>query len=234
MAMTAAGFACRESVWRETAMVDLTGSWDEYLAQRSAKFRSNLRRANSAATHCGEVTFERYRPLGLPEDDGEPRWAYFDECVELASRSWQAGSTTGTTISQPEVRGFFRELFGAAAQAGTLDINLLRQNGSLIAFTFNLVTDGRITGMRIGFDASAASLSPGRLLLAHSLEDSFRRRDRQIDLGSESMHFKQHWLTHTLPSMRYTHYPASSLRSQLLRAKHWLWASRHSTTSSSC
>jgi CelD/BcsL family acetyltransferase involved in cellulose biosynthesis len=222
-ALAAAGFNSVERIWRSTAMVDFEGTWENYLAGRSSKFRNNLRRAESLAAESGEVSFQRYRPAGTACDDGNPRWEYFDECVELAARSWQGSSRTGTTISHPQVCDFFRDLYGVAAAAGALDINLLRHRGRLLAFSYNLVTQGRLAGLRMGFDGEQAELSPGRLLLARSLADSFQRRDQVLDLGSESMPFKQHWLTRTLDCMRYTHYALGSVRAQLIRAKHWLW-----------
>jgi CelD/BcsL family acetyltransferase involved in cellulose biosynthesis len=221
-AMAAAGYPCVERIWRSTAIVDFTDSWESYLARRSSKFRNNLRRAESAAARSGELTFQRYRPAGAAQGDGEPRWDYFDECQQLASRSWQGSSRTGTTLSHAEVRLYFRDLFGVAARAGALDVNLLRHRGELLAFSFNLVIDGRLAGLRIGFDGEQAHLSPGRLLLSRSIADSFHRGDLLIDLGCESMPFKQSWLTRIVPCLRYTHYPRLSLRAQVIRAKHWL------------
>lgn len=220
-AMADAGFPCAEYTWRETAILDFVGSWDSYLASRCAKFRSNLRRAETAAA-AGDVSFHRYRPDPATENGREPRWDFFDDCLDLAARSWQGSSPSGTTLSHPEVTGFFRELFGVAAQAGAIDINMLRQEGRLIAFSYNLVCDGRLEGLRIGFDREASHVSPGRLLLARSVADSFQRGDSRLDLGSETMDFKRPWLTRTVPSMRYIHYPRTSLKSQLLRMKHVL------------
>jgi CelD/BcsL family acetyltransferase involved in cellulose biosynthesis len=222
-AIDAAGFPNLEHVWRTVAVIDIPTTWQDYCLGRSSKFRNNLRRAEAAASYAGDVSFERYRPVRAHDAFAEPRWEYFDECQALARRSWQASSEDGTTISHPQVGDFFRELFGVAARAGALDLNLLRCDGRLIAFSFNLVMNGQVTGLRIGFDADASSLSPGRLLLARSIEDSCQRGDRVLDLGSESMDFKRQWLTRTQNIYRYTHYPLFSLRGQLLRTKHWLF-----------
>jgi CelD/BcsL family acetyltransferase involved in cellulose biosynthesis len=221
-ALAAAGFPCSRRAWKRVAVVEFQNTWEDYFAGLDPKFRSNLRRAERLAARAGELAFERYRPGGAQQDEGAPQWNVFDDCLELANRSWQASSRDGTTLSHPSVREFFRELFGIAARAGTLDVNLLKLSGRLIAFSFNLCMHGRLTGLRIGFDPDAAALSPGRLLLARSIQDSFQRQDVCLDLGSESMPFKQQWLTRAVESMRYTHYSSQSPRSQLLRVKHWL------------
>jgi hypothetical protein len=222
VALEAAGFPCRASVWRTTACVDFTGNWEEYLATRTEKFRSSLRRAESAAARAGHLEFERYRPAGARFGDGDPRWDLLDDCLTVASRSWQGSSETGTTLCHSTVSPFFQDLFAVAARAGGLDVNLLRLDGQPIAFTLNLHAGGNIAGLRMGFDPEWSALSPGRLLLARSFADSFRRGDRRLDLGSESMPFKLGWLTQTIDSYRYTHFPWASWRSQLLRMKHWL------------
>ncbi len=230
VALDAAGFPHRVGIWGTTGLLDFAGNWQQYLATRSGKFRSNLRRAELAAARAGELSFERYRPAGVCHGEGEPRWELFDECLALAERTWQGSSMTGTTISHPTVREYFCELFGVAARCGALDVNLLRLNGQLIAFTYNLHTNGSLSGLRLGYDPTLAALSPGRLVLARSVEDSLRRGDKRLDLGSETMSFKRPWMTSTLDSHRFTHYPLSSWRSQMLRMKHWLLP-RHAVSS---
>jgi CelD/BcsL family acetyltransferase involved in cellulose biosynthesis len=223
VSLATAGFPTRTSVWRTTAFIDFAGDWQRYLATRSSKFRNNLRRAESSAAKAGEVTFERYRPRAVCDGGDESRWELFEECLTLAEQSWQAQSETGTTISHPDVREFFRDLFGVAGQCGALDVNLLRLNGRLAAFSYNVHANGMLSGLRLGYDPSIAAISPGRLLLARSVEDSFQRQDVRLDLGSETMSFKNAWLTRSLDSHRYTHYPLGSWRSQGLRLKHCLW-----------
>ena len=40
-------------------------------------------------------------------------------------------------------------------------------------------------------------------------------------MGVGSLDIKQQWLTSMVNTYRYTHYPLASVRSQLLRLKHW-------------
>jgi CelD/BcsL family acetyltransferase involved in cellulose biosynthesis len=222
--MQLAGLAAREHVWKRTHIVELNGSWAAYLASRSSKFRNNLRRSRNRAARLHDVTFERVRPRGAALGDGDPRWSAFDECRELAARSWQATSQDGTTLTHETVRSFFRDTHQLAARAGVVDMNLLRAGGQLVAFTYNYVFGGRICGLRTGYDPRYTCIRPGSLLLARSLEDSFRRGDLQLDLGVDHAQYKRQWSTRTLPSYRYTHYAPTSPRSQLLRLKHHLWA----------
>lgn len=225
VALEAAGFPATSRVWRTTALIDFAGNWSDYLASRSSKFRNNLRRAETAAAKAGSLTFHRYRPAAFRDGGEDPDWDLFHECVGVAADSWQGSSQSGTTLSHLQVRDFFRDLFGLAAHHGALDVNLLRMNGELIAFTFNLHSRGNLQGLRLGYSPEWAAISPGRLIMARSVEDSLNRGDHRLDLGGETMSFKRPWLTRTLDSYRHTHYPLSSWRSQVLRLKH-VWNDR--------
>ena len=65
-------------------------------------------------------------------------------------------------------------------------------------------------------------MSPGRLLWAHMVEDSFRRGDRLIDLGPGSEEIKRPWRTGTTVVERCSHYPLGSVKGQVLRMKRFL------------
>ncbi len=227
-AMAAVGFSCQPSVWKESAIIDTSTSWDEYFASRTSKFRNNVRRAIKRVARQGTLRFERYRPLGSAYGDDDPRWDLYDTCVDLAQRSWQGKSSTGTTLSHASVRGFLRDAHGAAARAGSLDVTLLSLDGRPVAFGYNYHMHGRVFGLRVGVDQELAKHGLGTVLYEQSFRDSFERGDEVFDLGPGSLKAKRPWYTSVRPSYRCTHYPLRSPRVQLLRMKHWLsrrWAS---------
>jgi CelD/BcsL family acetyltransferase involved in cellulose biosynthesis len=220
LAMQLAGLPHREWTWKTTHLVSLAGTWDAYLSTRSSKFRRMLRGCETRADRAGDVAYHRYRPLSAAEGDGDPRWSLYEECVDLAERSWQGASEHGTTLSHKGVDCFFREVHAVAARQGAVDVNLLRFDGELAAFAYLYHVGGRLYGVRMGYDPGKANLSPGTLLLARMLEDSFQRGDTHVDLGSDPADYKQRWMTGTRVSCRCTFYAPRSPRSQLLRLKH--------------
>ncbi len=221
-AMQAAGLQGRESIWKETAIVDLEGTFDDYLNSRTAKFRNNVRRYERRVAKLGEVAFERYRPLGATHGDDDPRWDLFDECIDLAERSWQGSSSDGTTLSTTSVHQFLRDAHRMAAKTGTLDLNLLRIDGSPAAFGYNYHWQGHVYGLRAGYAPEFANGGVGSVLYLKTFRDSFERGDQTIDLGVGSIETKRNWLTRVARSYRYTHYPLTAPQAQLLRMKHWL------------
>jgi len=222
-AMQLAGFQGREAPWKETAIVDVSGTWDDFLRARPSKFRENLRRARRRVERLGGATHVRYRPLGTAYGDGDPRWDLYDACADLTQRTWQGASRTGTALSHESVRHFFRATHAQAAKSGMIDVNLLMLRGRAIAFCYNYHHDGYVCGLRAGYDPELAHVSPGHLLLAEMLRHSFDGDDHTFDLGPGSSRAKRPWTTRVARSYRYTHYSLAAPRSQLLRLKHWIF-----------
>ncbi len=224
-ALDMAGLEARESLWKETALLDLSMGWDAYWASRESNVRNNLRRHQKRLAEIGEVQLIRHRPRGEAFGESDPRYDLYDQCVQLASVSWQGTSTTGTTLSHPGVRDYFREAHAVAAQVGCLDMNLLKAGEQWVGFGYNYAYGGQVDGIRIGYDPQFTKMGAGNVLYLMMLQDCFERGDKQFDMGIGSLDVKRFWWTHTAKSYRYTHYPITAPRAQLLRLKHWLFGS---------
>jgi CelD/BcsL family acetyltransferase involved in cellulose biosynthesis len=220
-AMRLAGFRPHRQAWAEAAVVELSGTWDEYWKSRGKKWRHNVGRLRRRLAKQGELSHLRYRPDGDAYGDGAPRWDLYDACVRISRSSWQGSSTSGTTLCHPSVAPYLRETHAAAARSGSLDLNLLLIDGDPVAFAYNYCYRGTVYGLRKGYDPRLAGCGPGTVLQAMILEDSFRRGDRLYDLGVGSLESKRHWQTAPVTSYRYTHFPATAPRAQLLRMKRW-------------
>ncbi len=230
-AMQMAGASGVERAWRKSALVDIDGNFEEYMASRNGKFRGNVNRTLRRFKAAGEFEFQRWRPPGAVQGDGDPGWELFDQCIDLASRSWQGSEEEGVTLSHPSVEGFLRAVHEKAARTGSVEINLVRLDGKPVAFGYNYVHEGRVFGLRSGFDPEFRKLSPGTVMMHEMIRDSFQRGDTQIDLGAGFLHSKRHWLTRTAISYSYRHYPWSSPVGNIHRAKDWLrsWWASHSS-----
>ena len=150
------------------------------------------------------------------------RWDLYDACVDVARRSWQNATDDGTTLCSPEVYDYLRETHAAAARTGCVDMNVLCLDGRPVAFVYNYFYDGRIYGLRKGFDPEFSAIRPGMVLERMILEDGFRRGDTCYDLGVGSLDIKEPWQTAMATSYRFTHFPTTISRVQLLRLKRWL------------
>lgn len=224
-AMLAAGYPTHPTVWDHTSVVDLEGSWESYWASRKGAWLRRFRHAEQKLAEQGEISYTHYRPLGRAHDDGSPRWDLYDACETIARRSWQGAATNGTTLSHETVRTFLRETHEAASAAGATDLHLMLVNGEPTAFVYGYHYRGYAYGLRRGFDAQRSREGAGNLLMAQSLHDCFARGDRVYDMGVGSLETKRHFQTRLLPIMRFTHFPPSAIRTQLLRLGRW-WRAR--------
>ena len=229
--MQHAGFSVHESTWKTTSMIDMDGDWNNYWQSRSSKMRNNLARDEKRLSEVGPVEHIRYRPAGTAYGENDPREDLYDACHEIAAASWQGASPTGTTLSHPSVADFFRQAHAVAVKNGMVDLNLLLVNGQPAAFSYNYVYDGKLLGIRRGHLPEFSSSGVGNVLFVRMLRDSFERGDRCLDLSPGSMNVKRRWSTRKSHSYRYTHYPLSAPRVQLLRLKHWMVA-HHATSKS--
>lgn len=228
-AMQWAGFPPIRTLWNSCAVVELgegEAGWHRYLAHRSAKWRANLRKAEKKLAALGPVEYVRYRPEGEWTGQIDPRWDLYEACYQIAQRSWQARSQTGTTLCHPEVRQFLRHVHLAATRLGAVDMNLLYVKGQPVAFAYNYVWQGHVYGLRRGFDPQWAPYSVGNLLLARAIRDSFLRNDRLYNLGTGYLQSKRAWMSRLMPTYRYSYFASHRPRLMLLRWKRQ-WQARH-------
>jgi CelD/BcsL family acetyltransferase involved in cellulose biosynthesis len=199
-----------------SGIVTLEGTWEDYLARRTSKWRNNLRRSQRRLAERG-ARYVRYRTDG--QNVVDPRWEFFDACLRIAHASWQSDSTDGTTLSHASIQPFLRDLHAAAAKCGGIDLNLLFLEDEPIAFAYNYHYHGNVFGLRAGYDATACRDGVGNVLYAHIIEDAYQRGDWRYDMGPGSLALKRYFIDETLPLYRLSCFQPLSLRQQLLRWK---------------
>jgi CelD/BcsL family acetyltransferase involved in cellulose biosynthesis len=215
--LSGAGFRPLTTTFDSSAVIELDGTWDEYFSQRTPKWRNNFRRWSRRIDELGEVAYVRYRPKG--GEDSNPRWDLYEQCLQLASSSWQGSSKTGTTLTHDSVANFLRDVHEAAARCGGVDLNLLYLNDRPIAFAYNYYFQGHVFGLRVGYDPEFKSIGAGNLLYGRIIEDSFRRADRLYELGPGTLDAKRHLWSAVVPICRLSCFRSFSLRQQLIRLR---------------
>lgn len=220
-ALRAAGYQTQITPMRPTALVEMSGAWDDYLAIRPRAWRRNLRAAERALTAKTAAEHVRYRPAGRAHGESDPRWDLYEACEEIARRSWQARALRGTTLADERVRGFLRDAHLAAAAVGAVDMSLLYVDSRPAAYMYSYVWRGALYGLRSGFDPEFARYSIGNVLMARTLADSWQRGDRLFDLGVGSLETKRLWQSRLANIYRLCHFHPTVLRAQLLRVRRW-------------
>ena len=228
-AFRAAGWNPQKSLYQESSVVRLTEhDWESYFASRSKKWRSETRRQLRALQRDHQLEFQRYRPEGAAEGDDNPRWGLFEDCLAISRNSWQAESKTGNTLCHEHVEPFLRDCHAVAAKLGMLDVGLLRIDGRPAAFQYNYCYQGNVYGLRMGYDRNYSQQGLGNVVLNYTLEDSFVRGDRQLELGVGDYPFKQRLRTNVHSSYRLTCYPSLAWKAQGVRLTRWIKGRRTS------
>ncbi len=205
------------SEWSLAALVDLTGTIDQYWENWTTKQLSEQRRNERRLAKRGQIKYLRHRP----KPGGDPRWDLLEDCQKIAQESWQANSTTGTTLSHDSVQDFMKYIHEVATNIGCLDMNLLYQDNEPIAFSYGYHLHGQVDGLKIGFVRNKKTNGAGRVLIAHIIADSFERKDVTFNMGSGKHDWKQLWQTESAMTYQYSCFSSQSLRSQLLKINHW-------------
>ncbi len=139
--------------------------------------------------------------------------ADIDELMEtvfrVAEKSWAA--KRGTAISStPQLRGFYRDLARLANARGWLHLWLLRQNGTTLAYEYNLRFGETIYNLKLGFDATFSRLSPGHTLKYLALSEIVRNEPhvKEYDFLGDVEPYKLGWTRAVRPHVKmYLYHP---------------------------
>jgi CelD/BcsL family acetyltransferase involved in cellulose biosynthesis len=152
-----------------TLAVRTDSNWRDYLARLSSQRRYDLRRARRRAEEAGRVEIRMHRPR--PEEV-EPMLAAF---VRVEAAGWKGRN--GSSLSHRHgLRAFFLEYGRLAAAAGELRFSFLDVDGTPVAGQLSVEYADRLWVLKIGYDEAWSRCSPGRLLLAETLQDAIERR----------------------------------------------------------
>jgi hypothetical protein len=195
------------------AIVELDGSWNDYLRGRPAHLVRQVDRAENDLARRGVIEHVRYRPEGSMHGDDDPRWDLYGDAMLIALGGWEPDSAT--SLCTPGRIDLFRALHAAVARSGTLDLNLLYLDGRPAAFAYSYVVDGVVTVAALGHDPAAADDRVATLLVRAMLRDSCGRGDREVDLGS-GLTAGEAWATRLVDSYRARHERRTPLVKRLL------------------
>ena len=135
-AMRVANMLSEKREYEVTSLVDLPGTWDEYLARKSPSARRHFRRIMRTLSADERVEYIRHRPLR----PAKAKAIRAGICMPCANRSrWPVGSRSvdhGNTLTHDRVREYFHATHAAAARVGMVDMNVLLADGQPAAFLY--------------------------------------------------------------------------------------------------
>lgn len=154
-------------------VASLEGGLAGYLARRSAKLRSNVKRAAKRARTEG-ITFETGGTL--------------ERAVAVERRSWKGAAFTGLLV--PEMRAFYGEL--TARLGERVRMTFARRGGEDVGYILGGVRDGGYRGFQFSYDARFEHVSLGGLLQVEQIAALAAEGVQTYDLGID-LPYKRWW-----------------------------------------
>ena len=164
-----------------------SGSFEDYYMGLSTKTRSNDRRARRRLAGEGKVELRVIEPVEEVEQ-------VFGESFALEATSWK-GRSNQAILSSKREEGFWRELYDRFHRLGGVRFSELRLDGTLIAFSLDVLHNRRLYGLKTGYDERYAFFSPGNVLLVSMIERAFEGETEAIEMLSPTSPRKERYAT---------------------------------------
>jgi CelD/BcsL family acetyltransferase involved in cellulose biosynthesis len=155
----------------QSSVIDLSGGWDRYLAQRPRQFRKSVR-----------STQEKMKAKNLrimrETDNGS---ALLERILALSARSWKgrAGTAVGVHASANNLVRNYWAVFGPRRE---MSLYLLEIDGEDAASVILLRQGSTSYGYVTDFDERYRALSPGRFMVTHAIQDCCKDGITRFDM----------------------------------------------------
>lgn len=202
----------------EIDVVQIDGTWQQYLAGRSRNHRRHLRRSMDRAAEQGGVALECCHEL--PLDQIEPR---LRECFEIERSGWK-GRSGSAVLNVPAAWRFYVCQARQLARWGEFRLHTLVHAKRPIAFEYGWQTKGVYCTPKVGYDERLAPFSPGQLLRWLLLEHFFTTGETAaIDFLGPASSATSRWATHRYEIFRLLISDAGLASRGIVAAHRRLW-----------
>jgi CelD/BcsL family acetyltransferase involved in cellulose biosynthesis len=156
-------------------------SFDDWLSERGARFRSNLRRYRRLFDEAGG-SYRVTSPDTVAADI-----ACF---AALHASRWDGRDSRLVAIGDRLV-AFLEDVAAPLLTQQRFRLMLLEIEGRAICADLWLAAGGEVTGINAGWDERHSRVSPPQLTLVKTLEDAFDRGERRVNLGWGTVGYKR-------------------------------------------
>lgn len=159
--------------------------WDDYYKERLKKLRDDIRYGTNLLKKNHKFEFKKF--IGNDQK-------VFSDILKVSQNTWQFKNNTAIASHACTVQ-FYRDLAEVCARKEWLNLYMLKINNEPAAFEFILNYKKKAYLLKTGFNERFRRFSPGILLLANSIKDSFNYCLKEYDLLGESDSYKMRWAT---------------------------------------
>lgn len=197
-ALTAHGRVMRLRQDVRCPTIDLPDSWDDYLADLSSNFRSQIRRSAKAMTRIDGLGF---RSLGPAEAD-----IFTDALIKLNKQRMQSKGEV-STLEEDCFKRFLKEATPYMAKYHTAWMDVIERDDEILAAALNFVANGRVYYYMGGFQESISSIRPGVNLFARVIKRSIESKMKKYNFLRGEEPYKYRWNASDAESFNVTIFP---------------------------
>lgn len=150
----------------------------------SSGFRRTVQRSDRNLRKQGNLQFRRVETA----DD------FFPVFHELERAGWKGKEATAIE-SNPDTQQFYSDMSRSAEQFRYLCCHLLELGDRAVAGSFGLSYKGRFFGLKITYDETFRSCSPGHLVVRSILQDCAESQFTELNLMPPWSEWKARWTT---------------------------------------
>jgi CelD/BcsL family acetyltransferase involved in cellulose biosynthesis len=169
-----------------TPVVNTTGDWEAFLAEKSKKFRQRVRSTTNRFERSGGTIEKTVIKSG---DD-----SIIEEMVAVSSHSWKRSMGTDLGSRADSVR-FLKSLFDQLGPRNSVSVWMARNNtGEPIAFELHLIWGGVSYPIRADFNEQYRKLSPGFIAELNALRSLFEQAGATTYYScADDYQYLSHW-----------------------------------------
>lgn len=178
---------CAQQHW---LMVDLSDGWEGYLAEKSAKFRGEIRRRQRRMHESHHVGWRETKTTAELRTDLETLFAL---------HALRGSALGGSTFESPAMRAALSDFAESALRHGWLRLRVLELDGEVAAANLSFRVGDRSTGYLLGWDPQWADLGLGSIVMADAVHVAADEGARVFDLSVGHTDIKARYATLTRP-----------------------------------
>ncbi len=157
-------------------------SFDDWLAGKSANFRSQMRRLRRQFEADGGIA--RFSTTDTVEDD-------IEIFMRLHATRWQQRGNSAIVAMGDSYAGMLKELSSMHLADGRLRLGMLEIDGTPISAQLFIGAGAEVAYINGGWDERYARLKPAMLAILYAIEDALARKQTRLDLGAGALPYKQ-------------------------------------------
>lgn len=164
-------------------VLDLPGSYDAYLSTIGKSLRYDVRKLDKSLFGTGRAQISTAGEESVDED--------MNILLDQHRMRWRRRGLPGAFLGRSAA--FQRRWVAQAARNGWLRLSVLKLDGSPIGAIYAMALGKTTYYYQAGFDPSHGSVSPGTLLVAHTIQQAIEEGAAHFDFMRGDEPYKRRW-----------------------------------------